>query len=49
MVAAYETIGPMIDAFAEGLTPMGFHHGSVMPFAGAVDRRTTASDSMPNR
>ena len=36
MVAAYETIGTMTDAFAEGLTPMGFHHGSVMPFAGAV-------------
>ena len=36
MVAAYETIGTMVDAFAEGLTPMGFHHGSVMPFAGAV-------------
>jgi 2-methylcitrate dehydratase len=36
MVAAYETIGRMVDAFAEGLTPMGFHHGSVMSFAGAV-------------
>src|SRR4051812_10427087 len=36
MVAAYEAIGTMTDAFAEGLTPMGFHHGSVMPFAGAV-------------
>ena len=36
VVAAYETIGRMVDAFAEGLTPMGFHHGSVMPFAGAV-------------
>jgi 2-methylcitrate dehydratase len=35
-VAAYETIGRMVDATAEGLTPMGFHHGSVMPFAGAV-------------
>ena len=35
-VAAYETIGRMVDAFAEGLTPMGFHHGSVMSFAGAV-------------
>jgi len=35
-VAAYETIGRMVDALAEGLTPMGFHHGSVMPFAGAV-------------
>ena len=36
VVAAYETIGRMVDATAEGITPMGFHHGSVMPFAGAV-------------
>ena len=35
-VAAYEIMGRMIDAFAEGLTPMGFHHGSVMPFLGAA-------------
>ena len=35
-VAAYETIGRMVDSLAEGLTPMGFHHGSVMPYAGAV-------------
>ena len=36
LVAAYETIGRIVDATAEGITPMGFHHGSVMPFAGAV-------------
>ena len=35
-VAGYEIMGRMIDAFAEGLTPMGFHHGSVMPFLGAA-------------
>ena len=35
-VAAYEIMGRMIDAFAEGITPMGFHHGSVMPFLGAA-------------
>ena len=35
-VTAYEIMGRMIDAFAEGLTPMGFHHGSVMPFLGAA-------------
>jgi 2-methylcitrate dehydratase len=35
-IASYEVMGSMIDAFAEGLTPMGFHHGSVMPFLGAV-------------
>ena len=36
LVAAYETIGRIVDATAEGITTMGFHHGSVMPFAGAV-------------
>jgi 2-methylcitrate dehydratase len=35
-IAAYEIMGRMADAFAEGLTPMGFHHGSVMPFLGAA-------------
>ncbi len=35
-VAAYQIIGRIVDGLAEGLTPMGFHHGSVMPYAGAV-------------
>ena len=35
-VAGYEVMGQMIDAFKTGLEPMGFHHGSVMPFAGAA-------------
>ena len=35
-VAGYEIMGRMIDSFKTGLEPMGFHHGSVMPFAGAV-------------
>ncbi|MGA8819404.1 MAG: MmgE/PrpD family protein [Xanthobacteraceae bacterium] len=35
-VSGYEIMGRMVDAFAEGLTPMGFHHGSVMPFLGAA-------------
>lgn len=35
-VAAYQIIGRIVDGLAEGLTPMGFHHGSVMPYGGAV-------------
>jgi 2-methylcitrate dehydratase len=36
MVAAYETLGRMVDAMKEGLSPVGFHHGTIMPYAGAV-------------
>jgi 2-methylcitrate dehydratase len=35
-VAGYEIMGRMIDSFKTGLEPKGFHHGSVMPFAGAA-------------
>ena len=35
-VAAYQTIGRIVDGLAEGLSPMGFHHGTVMPYGGAV-------------
>ncbi|HEV2570838.1 MAG TPA: MmgE/PrpD family protein [Beijerinckiaceae bacterium] len=35
-VAAYQVIGRIVDGLAEGLTPMGFHHGTVMPYGGAV-------------
>lgn len=35
-VAAYQTIGRIVDGLAEGLSPLGFHHGTVMPYGGAV-------------
>ena len=36
MVAAYDVVGRIVDAMAEGLSTNGFHNGCVMPYAGAV-------------
>ena len=35
-VAGYQTIGRIVDGMAEGLSPTGFHNGTVMPYGGAV-------------
>lgn len=36
MVAGYEVMGRMLDAFTTGLEPRGFHHGAVMPYVAAA-------------
>jgi 2-methylcitrate dehydratase len=35
-VAGYQTIARIVDGLAEGLSPVGFHNGTVMPYGGAV-------------
>lgn len=36
MVAGYEVLGRMVDAFATGVEVLGFHHGSVIPYGAAA-------------